>query len=124
MTQTPNAHESLAPTPAGSRWGRSAALVYLGVAAIAFAFTLRELSTGRSGTGTWAISVITAPWSVMLAAVARGLAGKLSPGAMRGLGLLLVGISAALNARILYGMAARAERDARAARTPGGQPNG
>jgi hypothetical protein len=117
-------HESLAPTPAGSRWGRNAALVYLGVVAVAFAFTLSELFANRSGTGTWAISVLTAPWSVLLANLARVLADRLAPGALRTLGLALVLLSAALNARILYGMGARAERDARASRTSGGSANG
>jgi len=109
-------HESLAPAPAGSRWGRNAALVYGGVCAVAFAFTLRELFAGQSGTGTWAISVLTAPWSVLLASVARMLSGRLAPQALRALGVALVLLSAALNARIVYGMAARAERDAAAAR--------
>jgi hypothetical protein len=108
--------ESLEPVPGRSRWGRNAALVYGGVCAVAFAFTLRELFTGQSGTGTWAISVLTAPWSVLLANVARLLADRLTPGALRATGLALVLLSAALNARILYGMAARAERDARASR--------
>jgi drug/metabolite transporter (DMT)-like permease len=113
MSATGPTHEPLAPAPSGSRWGRNAAMVYLGVVAVAFAFTLRELATERSGTGTWAISVLTAPWSVLLAGVARVLAGRLEPGAMRVLGLALVLLSAALNARILYGIGARAERDAR-----------
>jgi hypothetical protein len=108
--------ESLAPAPEHSRWGRNAAALYGGVTAIAFAFTLRELLAGRSGTGTWAVSVLTAPWSVLLANVARMLAGRLGPGTLRALGLTLVLLSALLNARILYGMAARAERDVRAAR--------
>jgi len=116
-------HESLVPAPAGSRWGRNAAGVYGGIAMIAFAFTLRELFTGQSGTGTWAISVLTAPWSVLLANVARLLADRLAPEVLRSLGLALVLLSAALNARIVYGMAARAERDARATRSPGVSPH-
>lgn len=121
MSADDRMHESLAPAPAGSRWGRNAALVYGGVCAVAFAFTLRELIGGRSGTGTWAISVLTAPWSVLLASVARMLSDRLAPAFLRALGLALVLLSAALNARIVYGMAARAERDASAARTPAGQ---
>ncbi len=116
MSTDDRTHESLAPTPERSRWGRNAAAGYGGVAAVAFAFTLRDLAAGRSGTGTWAVSVLTAPWSVLLANVARMLAGRLTPGALRALGLALVLLSALLNARILYGMAARAERDVRAAR--------
>jgi hypothetical protein len=71
-----------------------------------------------------AISILTAPWSVLLASLARALGSALAPGVMRGLGVVLVVVSALLNARILYGMAARGERDVRAARTPGGQPHG
>jgi hypothetical protein len=115
MTADPATQESLEPAPAHSRWGRKAAAVYGGVTAIAFAFTLRDLQAGHSGTGTWAVSVLTAPWSVLLANVARMLAGRLGSGTLRALGLALVLLSALLNARILYGMAARAERDVRAA---------
>jgi len=115
VTQAPQLDEPLAPAPAGSRWGRNAARVYLGLVLVAFAFTLREMTAGASGTGTWAVSILTAPWSVLLAGVARAFSGRLTPGAMRALGVMLVAAASALNARILYGMAARAERDVRAA---------
>ena len=128
-TEAPT-QESLATTPAGSRWGWSAARVYLAVVAVAFGFTLRDLAAGHSGIGTWAISVLTAPWSVLLTSAARALAVQLSPQALRVAGLALVVVSAALNARILYGIAARAERDAadsraaHAAQPPGGPTHG
>ena len=124
MSTDDRTHEALAPAPAHSRWGRNAAAVYGGVAAVAFAFTLNDLAAGRSGTGTWAVSVLTAPWSVLLANVARLLAGRLALGTLRVLGLALMLLSALLNARILYGIAARAERDVRAARTRGGYTRG
>lgn len=120
MSADQPAQESLEPAPAHSRWGRQAAAVYAGVTAIAFGFTLRDLQAGHSGTGTWAVSVLTAPWSVLLANVARMLAGRLAPVVLRSLGLALMLLCAALNARILYGMAARAERDVIAARSARG----
>ena len=112
MTE-PTATEPLAPAPPHSRWGRSAVRVYLALVAIAAGLTARELFAGRSGVGTWAVSVLTAPWSVLLAGLARALAPRMDAVAMRACGIALVVLAAALNARILYGMAARAERDAR-----------
>jgi hypothetical protein len=116
--------ESLAPAPSHSRWGLRAAQVYLALVAVTLGFTVREMLTGVSGTGTWGISVLTAPWSVLLSFLARSLAPHAPAGAMRALGLLLVAASAALNARILYGIAARAERDVRGGRDPGGSSDG
>jgi hypothetical protein len=108
--------ESLAPPPAGSGWGRKVARTYLAVAALAALLMVRELLAGASGFGTMAISILTAPWSVLLASVAGLLAPSLAPAVMRGAGLALIVLATLLNARILYGMAARAERDARAAK--------
>lgn len=108
--------ETLAPAPAASRWGRRAATVYLSIVAAAFALLAWELSAGQRGLGSVAISVLTAPWSALLAMLAQALAGGVPEPAMRVLGFALAAASAALNARILYGMAARAERDARGAR--------
>lgn len=50
------------------------------------------------------------------ALVAQALAPHLPAGVLRALGFLLAAAAALLNARILYGVAARAERDARGAR--------
>ncbi len=108
--------ESLAPTPA-SRWGRMVVRTYLIVAAGASLLMVRELFANQSGLGTMALSVLTAPWSVLLAYVAQAVAPGLTPGAMRAVGLALMLLAVLLNARILYGIASRAERDARAART-------
>lgn len=112
----PRAPEALAPAPEGSTWGRRTAFVYLGVVALAFALLATELARGERGLGSIAVSVLTAPWSAALALLAQALAGALSAGAMRVLGFALTIACALLNARILYGMAARAERDVRAAR--------
>lgn len=108
--------ETLTPAPTGSAWGRRTAAVYLGVVALAFALLLYELAAGQRGLGSIALSVLTAPWSAALAMLAQGLAGRLPEGAMRLLGFALAAAAALLNARILYGMAARAERDVRSAR--------
>jgi len=110
--------EPLAPAPSGSRWGRAVALVYLAAIVAAGVVLAMELARGRSGPGALAISVLTAPWSGLLAALAPTLAGRLAPGALRALGLVLVALTALLNARILYGIAARMERDLRAAGRP------
>lgn len=104
------------PSPAGSRWGRRAATVYLAVVALAFALLFYELAAGQRGLGSVALSVLTAPWSAALAMLAQALGGTLPAAAMRVLGFVLAAVAALLNARILYGMAARAERDARGGR--------
>ncbi len=108
--------EALGPTPSGSTWGRRVATVYLVLVGASFALVFWELASGSRGLGSFAISVLTAPWSAGLAYLARLLAGSLSETAMRVLGLVLTAGAAALNARILYGIAARAERDVRDAR--------
>ena len=118
MTLTPTPDEPMAPTPPRSAWGRKAAGVYLGVVAVAAALLARELVVGRSGVGVFAVSVLTAPWSGLLAALARSLAERVSPGAMRAIGLVLAVLAALLNARIVYGIAARFERDVRAGAAP------
>jgi hypothetical protein len=99
-------------------------VVYLALVAIAGALLASELASGRSGLGTLAISVLTAPWSGLLAALGKWLTGRASPGVLRAAGLVLVALCALLNARILYGMAARAERDSRTARPGGAGPPG
>lgn len=116
--------EGLTPAPSGSDWGRKVSRAYLAAAAIAAALMVRELVVGESGFGTMAISILTAPWSVLLASLARAVSPSLAPGVMRGLGLGLIVVAVGLNARILYGMAARAERDARAAKSTGGTTHG
>ena len=117
MTATPD--EPLATTPAASRWGRKAAGVYLAVAALAFVAVAIELVRGRPGLGVFAVSILTAPWSALLAPLARTLQGRVPDAALRPLGLVLALLCALLNARILYGIAARTERDARESREAG-----
>jgi len=112
----PTGPEALGPAPAGSHWGRRVATIYLAVVGLALALLAWELAAGQRGLGSIALSVLTAPWSAALAMLAQALAGTLPEGAMRVLGFALAAAAAGLNARILYGMAARAERDARAAR--------
>lgn len=109
----PSAPVAPGPSPAGSRWGRRVAIVYLALVAAAFGLLAWELASGQRGLGSIAISVLTAPWSAGLALVAQGVSGALPPAALRALGFALAALAAALNARILYGIAARAERDAR-----------
>lgn len=113
--------ESLAPAPAGSAWGRRTARVYLALAALSLAVALIEMVRGRPGPGSLALSVLTSPWSALLAPLARGLAASLPGAAVQALGLALAAGCAALNARILYGIAARTERDALERRAPGGR---
>ncbi|MCC6348478.1 MAG: hypothetical protein IT347_02670 [Candidatus Eisenbacteria bacterium] len=108
--------DTLTPAPAHSSWGRRAAAIYLTLVALAFVLLFYELASGRRGLGSVALSVLTAPWSAGLALVAQALAPHLPAGVLRALGFLLAAAAALLNARILYGVAARAERDARGAR--------
>ena len=124
MPTAPQPDEPLAPSPPGSRWGRKAAGVYLAVVALAMVLVVRELFIGSSGLGTLAISVLTAPWSALLSSLAKFLTGRVSPGVLRTTGLVLLALCALLNARILYGIGARAERDARASHTRGEATHG
>jgi hypothetical protein len=124
MSITPLPDEPLAPSPRGSRWGRNAAGVYLGVLVLATAMVVREMLVGSSGLGILAVSVLTAPWSALLAPLAKFLTGRMAPGTLRAAGLVLLALCALLNARILYGIGARAERDARATRNSGGHSHG
>ena len=110
---TPEAPGMLGPAPAGSIWGRRVATVYLSLAALAFALLFYDLAAGQRGLGSIAISVLTAPWSAALALLAQSLGGALPEAGMRVVGFTLTAAAALLNARILYGMAARAERDVR-----------
>jgi len=109
----PESPGTLGPSPTGSTWGRRVATVYLALAALAFALLFYELAAGQRGLGSIAISVLTAPWSAALALLAQSLGGALPEAGMRVVGFTLTGAAALLNARILYGMAARAERDVR-----------
>ena len=99
--------------PAASRWGRTAALTYLGIAAVAFAGVLVELARGRPGPATLLASVLTAPWSVLAAPLAPVLAARLPPAALRAGGLALLVVMTLLNAAIVHSIASRWEREAR-----------
>lgn len=104
--------EPLAPTPSGSAWGRTTVRVYLGVVAVVVVLLVMDLARGQSGSGTFFLSVVTAPWSALLAPLAGALRGPLGERGMVVAGLLLAAGCVALNARIAYGIAARMERDA------------
>ncbi len=106
--------ETLAPTPAGSAWGKRVAFAYLGAVGLAFALTFVETSRGEHGLGSVAVTVLTAPWSGLLANLAQALGGSLSVAGLRVLGVALTLAAALLNARVFYGIVARMERDARA----------
>lgn len=113
--ESPAAHEpeTLAPTPAGSAWGKRVAFVYLGAVVLAFALTFVETARGEHGLGSVAVTVLTAPWSGLLANLAQALGGSLGVAGMRALGVTLTAAAALLNARVFYGIVARMERDAR-----------
>ncbi len=108
--------EMVGPTPARSTWGRWTAGVYLALVGAAFVLVLVELAQGTRGLGSVAVSVLTAPWSAALALLAQALPGSLGASVMRVVGFVLTAACAGLNARILYGVAARAERDVNQAR--------
>lgn len=103
--------EPLAATPQGSAWGRTTVRVYLGIVAVVAVLLAMDLSRGQSGTGTFFLSVVTAPWSALLAPLAGAVRGPLGERGMVAVGLLLAALCIALNARIAYGIAARIQRD-------------
>ncbi len=103
--------EALASTPSGSAWGRTTVRVYLGIVVVAALLLAFDLAQGRPGSGSFFLSVLTAPWSALLAPVAGSLKGPLGDAGLIVVGLLLAAGCVALNARIAYGIAARMERD-------------
>lgn len=100
-----------------ARWGRRAALLYLGVAGLALVAMLVETLLGHPGTGSMFAAILAAPWSMLAASflpplprdwpLAAGLAIRMAP-----LALFML-----LNAAIIAGIAARSERDVRGAAT-------
>ncbi len=112
--ESPKRHEpeTLAPTPAGSAWGKRVAFAYLGAVALALVLTFVETARGEHGLGSVAVTVLTAPWSGLLANLAQALAGSLGVTAMRALGVTLTVAAALINARVFYGIVARMQRDA------------
>ncbi|MBI5169908.1 MAG: hypothetical protein HZA61_10500 [Candidatus Eisenbacteria bacterium] len=107
------APETLAPTPAGCGWGRRVAIVYLALVGLALVLPFVEVARGEHGLGAVAVTVLTAPWSGLLANLAQAIGPSLPVAAMRALGVTLTVAAALLNARVFYGIVARMERDAR-----------
>lgn len=110
-----NSDETLQPVPTGSLWGQKASRWFLVVALASLALMTYEAFSGRPGVGSLAASILSAPWSVLLSQLAQALHGRLPDSAMRIIGLLLALGCVLLNSRIVYGIAARMERDLRAA---------
>ncbi|MBK7368293.1 MAG: hypothetical protein IPJ04_10400 [Candidatus Eisenbacteria bacterium] len=112
---TPTEPETLATTPAGSGWGRRVATIYLTLVGLSLVLTFVEVARGERGLGAVAVTVLTAPWSGLLANLAQAIGPSLSVGAMRALGVALTVGAALLNARVFYGIVARMQRDAQGA---------
>ena len=110
-----NSDETLQPAPTASLWGQKASRIFLFIALPAVALMAYEAFSGHPGVGSLAASILSAPWSVLLSGLAQMLQGQLAPAAMRVIGLLLALGCVLLNSRIVYGIAARMERDLRAA---------
>ncbi len=99
------------PVPSMTAWGRRAALIYLGIGALALAGMAVETVLGHPGTGTMFAAFLSVPWSMLVAGfapqlprdwpLAAGLAVRMAP-----LALFML-----LNAAIVAGIAARSERD-------------
>jgi hypothetical protein len=92
-----------------SRWGRSAAGVYVGLALIACALAVNRLvgSTDLPGLAAWELLVLALPWTLVLETPIGRQAG----------GFLLAAITlggVSLNAGLLYAIASVLERWRRA----------
>ncbi|MEO5989259.1 MAG: hypothetical protein ABIU54_04540 [Candidatus Eisenbacteria bacterium] len=109
-----NTDEPLQPAPQSSAWGRKASRIFLLIGLSAVGLTIYEVFSGRSGVGSLAAGILSAPWSVLLAPLARAMQGRVPDDALRVIGLLLALGCVLLNSRIVYGIAARMERDLRA----------
>jgi len=104
--------EPLAAPPSASTWGRNTVRVYLGLVVVSAILLAIELAQGQGGAGSFFLSVLTAPWSALIAPLAASLRGPLGDRGLLAVGLLLAVGCVALNARIAYGIAARMQRDA------------
>ncbi len=109
-----NTDEPLQPAPSASLWGKKASRIFLIIGLLTVALTIYEVFSGRSGVGSLVAGILSAPWSVLLAPLARALQGRVPDDALRVIGLLLALGCVLLNSRIVYGIAARMERDVRA----------
>ena len=97
--------------PSMTAWGRRAALIYLGLGALALAGMAVETVLGHPGTLSMFAAFLAVPWSMLVAGfapplpanlpMALGLAARMAP-----LALFML-----LNAAIVAGIAARSERD-------------
>lgn len=108
-----NSDEPLQPPPQ-SAWGQNASRMFLVVGLSAVGLMTYEAFSGRPGVGSLAAGVLSAPWSVLLAQLAQALQAHLASAAMRIIGILLALGCVLLNSRIVFGIAARMERDLRA----------
>ena len=99
------------PLPSMTVWGRRAALIYLGVGALALIAMAIETVQGHAGTATMFAALLSVPWSMIMAGVAPPLPANLSMAAGLAVRMVPLAVFMLLNAAIVAGIAARSERD-------------
>jgi len=102
------------PPPAVSSmtaWGRRAALIYLGVGALALAGMAVETVLGHAGTASMFAAFLAVPWSMLVAGFAPPLPANLPMALGLALRMAPLALFMLLNAAIVAGIAARSERD-------------
>jgi len=92
-------------------WGRRAALIYLGVGALALAGMAVETVLGHPGTGTMFAAFLSVPWSMLVAGIAPQLPHDWPLAAGLAVRMVPLALFMLLNAAIIAGIAARSERD-------------
>ncbi len=97
--------------PSMTSWGKRAALIYLGVGALALIGMAVETVFGHPGTGAMFAAFLGVPWSMIVAGVAPPLPANLSLPAGLALRMVPLALFMLLNAAIVAGIAARSERD-------------
>ncbi len=99
------------PLPSMTAWGRRAALVYLGVGALALAAMAIETVLGHPGIGSMFAAFLSVPWSMLVAGFAPPLPRDWPLAAGLAVRMLPLALFMLLNAAIVAGIAARSERD-------------
>ena len=99
------------PLPSMTAWGRRAALVYLGLGALALAAMAIETVAGHPGIASMFAAFLAVPWSMLVAGLAPPLPRDWPLAAGLAVRMLPLALFMLLNAAIVAGIAARSERD-------------
>jgi len=101
----------MSPNMPTSRWGRLVTRAYLVACALALVAMLVETVSGHAGIATMFAAILAAPWSMLVAGLAPPLPRDWPMAAGLAVRMIPLALFMLLNAAIVRGIAARAERD-------------